>query len=71
MTTFQLDQILRAAKRLESAARFEGIALAGHTSDDYPHRRQVTAAAWTALRAAVEPPSKVLATGVAGPAPTR
>jgi hypothetical protein len=34
MTTFQLDQILRAAKRLESAARFEGIALAGHTSDD-------------------------------------
>ena len=57
MTTFQLDQILRAAKRLESAARFEGIALAGHTSDDYPHRRQVTAAAWTALRAAVEPAS--------------
>ena len=49
------DQILRAANRLASAARFEGIALTGKTSDDYRHRLQITAAAWTALLAAVEP----------------
>ncbi len=57
MTDYQLDQILRAAKRLASAARFEGIALTGKTSDDYRHRRAVTEMAWTALRAAVEPSS--------------
>lgn len=57
MTDHQLDHILRAAKRLASAARFEGIALTGKTSDDYQHRQQITAAAWTALRAAVEPSS--------------
>jgi hypothetical protein len=57
MTDYQLDQILRAAKRLASAARFEGIALTGKASEDYRRRQQVTAAAWTALRAAVEPTS--------------
>ena len=57
MTDYQLDQILRAAKRLASAARFEGIALTGKASEDYRQRQQVTAAAWTALRAAVEPAS--------------
>lgn len=55
MTDYQLDEILHAAQRLASAARFEGIALTGKTSDDYRHRQAVTAAAWTALRAAVEP----------------
>jgi hypothetical protein len=57
MTDYQLDRILRAAKRLASAARFEGIALTGKTSDDYRHRQAVTEAAWTALRAAVDPSS--------------
>lgn len=55
MTDHQLDQILRAAKRLVSAARFEGIALTGKAGDDYGHRQQVTATAWAALRATVEP----------------
>jgi hypothetical protein len=71
MPDYQLDQIMRAAKRLESAARFEGIALAGKTSDGYQHRRQVTTTAWTALRAAVESSSKSLAAGAAGPARPR
>ena len=71
MTDHQLDQILRAATRLVSAARFEGIALAGKTSDDYEHRQQVTTAAWTALRGAVEPSPTGSATCAAGPAHPR
>lgn len=72
MTDLQLDQILRAAKRLASAARFEGIALTGKAGDDYRHRQQITATAWTALRAAVEPsPSgRPTAQPVPGPRPS-
>jgi hypothetical protein len=72
MTDQQLDQIMRAAKRLASAARFEGIALTGKASDDYRHRQQITATAWTALRAAVEPSSngRPTAQPVPGPRPS-
>ena len=69
MTDQQLDQILRAAERLASAARFEGIALTGRASDDYRHRQQITAAAWTALLAAVEPSSNGTSTAQPVPRP--
>ena len=69
MTDQQLDQIMRAAKRLASAARFEGIALTGKASDDYRHRQQITATAWTALRAAVEPSSNGTSTAQLVPPP--
>ena len=67
MTDSELDQILRAAQRLASAARFEGIALTGKASDDYRHRQQVTAAAWTAFRATVETSVDRSANCAAGP----